>query len=273
VPGGLGHVNVLAGMLFAGMPGSAVADAAELGVVEIKAMREAGYTPRFAATLTAVSSTIGPIIPPSMSFVIYGSLANVSVGALFLAWSVPGALLSLCLIAVVAVVAKRQDLPMRRARPAAAIALRIVAAAPFGWLLIQQRISNAVLRAVPGVLRQPWVLLLIIHAALLVLGMFIEGIAILIIGLPVLLPILTAIGIDPALFGVIVVLKLMIGPVTLPVGVCLYVVSSTSKMSMTETSAESRPYLLALLVVLGVITFMPTLSLWLPNALGYEVVR
>jgi tripartite ATP-independent transporter DctM subunit len=90
IRGGLGHVNVIASVLFSGMSGSAVADAAGLGVVEIKAMKGAGYSARFAATLTAVSSTIGPIIPPSIPFVIYGSLANVSVGALFLAGIVPG---------------------------------------------------------------------------------------------------------------------------------------------------------------------------------------
>jgi tripartite ATP-independent transporter DctM subunit len=244
---------------------------------------------------------------------------------------------------VVAVVAKRQDLPMGRARPAAPIALRIVAAAllalalpplvlggilgglftpteaavvaaayavvlgtlwyrelalgdlpgilwescrqtaqvmfiitaaaPFGWVLIQQQIPNAVLNTMLGVSREPWVVLLIINAALLVLGMFIEGIAILIIAFPVLLPIVTAIGVDPVHFGVIIVLNLMIGLVTPPIGLCLYVVSSVSKVSMTEISAEIWPYLLALLVVLGVITFVPALSLWLPNALGYGVVR
>src|SRR5918998_1268769 len=117
VRGGLGHVNVLASMLFAGMSGSAVADAAGLGVVEIKAMKEAGYTARLASTLTAVSSTIGPIIPPSIPFVIYGSLANVSVGALFLAGIVPGLLMAIGLMIVVAIVAKRQNLPVGAPRP------------------------------------------------------------------------------------------------------------------------------------------------------------
>jgi tripartite ATP-independent transporter DctM subunit len=343
VRGGLGHVNVLASMLFAGMSGSAVADAAGLGVVEIKAMKEAGYTPRFAATLTAVSSTIGPIIPPSIPFVIYGSLANVSVGALFLAGIVPGVLMGAGLMAVVAVVAKRQNLPMGSARPPFPIAARIVtaalpalalpplvlggilggfftpteaavvsaayafvlgttwyrelsladipdilwesvrqtaqvmfiiaAAAPFGWVLIQQQIPNAMLAAMLGISREPWIVLLIINVALLVLGMFIEGIAILIIAFPVLLPIVTAIGVDPVHFGVIIVLNLMIGLVTPPVGLCLYVVSSVSKVSMAEISAEIWPYLLALIAVLGVITYVPELSLWLPNALGYGVVR
>ena len=341
IRGGLGHVNVLASMLFAGMSGSAVADAAGLGVVEVKAMKEAGYTPRFAATLTAVSSTIGPIIPPSIPFVIYGSLANVSVGALFLAGIVPGVLMGVGLMLVVALVAKRQNLPMGEARPPLPIASRIVgaalpslampplvlggiftgfvtpteaavvaagyafllgkfwyrelnyahlpdilwesgrqtvqvmfiiaAASPFGWVLIQQQIPNALLEAMFSLSSEPWVILLIVNAVLLLLGMFIEGIAILIIAFPVLLPIMMKIGVDPVHFGVIIVLNLMIGLVTPPVGLCLYVVSSVSNVSLAEISAEIWPYLLALIGVLLVITFVPELSLWLPHALGYGV--
>ena len=112
IRGGLGHVNVIASVLFSGMSGSAVADAAGLGVVEVKAMREAGYSGRFSATITAVSSTIGPIIPPSIPLVIYGSLANVSVGALFIAGIVPGLLMAVSMMVVIALVAKRKNLPV-----------------------------------------------------------------------------------------------------------------------------------------------------------------
>mgnify|MGYP001029168491 CR=1 FL=1 len=343
IRGGLGHVNVLASMLFSGMSGSAVADAAGLGVVEIKAMKEAGYSARFSATVTAVSSTIGPIIPPSIPFVIYGSLANVSVGALFLAGIVPGLLMGLGLMLVVALVAKRQSLPMGDPRPPFPDAMKIIgtaapalalpplvlggiflgivtpteaavvaagyafllgrfwyrelslrdlpdilwesgrqtaqvmfiiaAAAPFGWVLIQQQIPNALLNALLSVSSEPWVILLIINAALLLLGMFIEGIAILIIAFPVLLPIIMKIGVDPVHFGVIIVLNLMIGLVTPPVGLCLYVVSSISQVSLAEISAELWPYLLALVAVLLLITFVPELSLWLPHVLGYGVIQ
>jgi len=343
IRGGLGHVNVLASMLFSGMSGSAVADAAGLGVVEIKAMKEAGYSARFSATITAVSSTIGPIIPPSIPFVIYGSLANVSVGALFLAGIVPGLLMGLGLMLVIALIAKRQNLPMGEARPPFGGAIKIVgaaapalampllvlggiflgivtpteaavvaagyafllgrfwyrelsmrdlpdilwesgrqtaqvmfiiaAAAPFGWVLIQQQIPNALLDALFSLSSEPWVILLIINAALLLLGMFIEGIAILIIAFPVLLPIIMKIGVDPVHFGVIIVLNLMIGLVTPPVGLCLYVVSSISRVSLTEISAEIWPYLLALVAVLLLITYVPELSLWLPHVLGYGVIQ
>ena len=343
IRGGLAHVNVLASMLFAGMSGSAVADTAGLGVVEIKAMKEAGYGARFSATVTAVSSTIGPIIPPSIPFVIYGSLANVSVGALFLAGIVPGALMGLGLMLVIAVVAKRQNLPLGSARPPMRTAMGVVgaalpalampplvlggifmgivtpteaavvaaayafllgrfwycelsfknlpdilwdsgrqtaqvmfiiaAAAPFGWVLIQQQIPNALLDVLFSLSTEPWAILLIINAVLLLLGMFIEGIAILIIAFPVLLPIITQIGVDPVHFGVIMVLNLMIGLVTPPVGLCLYVVSSISKVSLAEISAELWPYFIALLVVLGIVTFVPELSLWLPHLLGYGVIQ
>jgi tripartite ATP-independent transporter DctM subunit len=343
IRGGLGHVNILASMLFAGMSGSAVADAAGLGVVEIKAMKQAGYSGRFAATLTAVSSTIGPIIPPSIPFVIYGSLANVSVGALFLAGIVPGVLMGLALMIIVAVVAKRRNLPRGDARPPLPVAWSIVsaalpalampplilggifsgvvtpteaavvaagyafllgrfwyrelplakipdilwdtgrqtaqvmfiiaAAAPFGWVLIQQQIPNALLSILFSISSEPWVILLVVNIVLLVLGMFIEGVAILIFAFPILLPIMMKIGVDPVHFGVILVLNVMIGLVTPPVGLCLYVVSSVSKVPITEIAAEMWPYLLALLAVLALITYVPEFSLWLPRTLGYGVVQ
>jgi tripartite ATP-independent transporter DctM subunit len=343
IRGGLGHVNVLASMLFAGMSGSAVADAAGLGLVEIKAMREAGYSPRFAATLTAVSSTIGPVIPPSIPFVIYGSLANVSVGALFLAGVVPGVLMGVALMIIVALVAKRKNLPVGDARPPAHVAWRIVrnaapalamppmilggifagivtpteaavvaaayafllgrfvyrelllsqlpevlwesgrqtaqvmfiiaASAPFAWVLIQQQIPNAVIAALFELSSERWVILLIVNAILLVLGMFIEGVAIIIIAFPVLLPVMLKIGVDPVHFGVIIVLNIMIGLVTPPVGLCLYVVSEVSKVPIGDIVAEMWPYVLALLAVLLIITYVPALSLWLPHSLGYGLVR
>jgi tripartite ATP-independent transporter DctM subunit len=343
IRGGLGHVNVLASMLFAGMSGSAVADAAGLGLVEIKAMREAGYSPRFAATITAVSSTIGPVIPPSIPFVIYGSLANVSVGALFLAGIVPGVLMGAALMLIIALVAKRKNLPIGDARPPARVAWGIVrnaapalampplilggifggivtpteaavvaaayafllgrffyrelpfaklpevlwesgrqtaqvmfiiaASAPFAWVLIQQQIPNAVIAALFELSSQPWVILLIVNVILLVLGMFIEGVAIIIIAFPVLLPVMLKIGVDPVHFGVIIVLNIMIGLVTPPVGLCLYVVSEVSKVPIGDIVAEMWPYVLALVGVLLIVTYVPAFSLWLPHSLGYGLVR
>jgi tripartite ATP-independent transporter DctM subunit len=343
IRGGLAHVNVVGSVIFAGMSGSAVADAAGMGVIEHRAMTKAGYSGRFAATITAVSSTIGPIIPPSIPFVIYGSLANVSVGALFLAGIVPGLLMAVALMALIAVSAKHMNLPRGDALPPLPVAVRTVAkagpalllpptillviftglatpteaavvaaayafilgrfvyreldwaatldvlwdtarqtaqvmfiialAAPFGWVLIQQQIPNAILSAFLGLSSEPWVILLIINIVLLILGMFIEGIAIMIIAYPVLLPIIAKIGVDPVHFGVILVLNIMIGLVTPPVGLCLYVVAGIAKISIAEITREIWPYVLALIAVLMLITYVPAISLWLPHALGYGVAR
>ena len=343
IRGGLAHVNVVGSVIFAGMSGSAVADAAGMGVIEHRAMTKAGYTSRFAATITAVSATIGPIIPPSIPFVIYGSLANVSVGALFLAGVVPGLLMAFALMATIAVAAKYMNLPRGEALPPLREAARVVSkatpalllpptilivilagiatpteaavvaaayayilgryvyreldiaqtfeviwesarqtaqvmfiiavSAPFGWVLVQQQIPNAILNALLSLSSEPWVILLIINAALLILGMFIEGIAIMINAFPVLLPVITQLGIDPVHFGVILVLNLMIGLVTPPVGLCLYVVAGIAKLSITEISREIWPYVLALIGVLMLITYVPALSLWLPHLMGYGVAQ
>ena len=343
IRGGLAHVNVIGSMIFAGMSGSAVADAAGLGVIEIRAMIKEGYTPRYSATISAVSATIGPIIPPSIPFVIFGAMANVSVGALFLAGVVPGLLMGLGLMLAIAIEATRRNLPRSAGWPGLAQALRtlkgaapalmlppailaviftgvatpteaavvaaafafllgrfiyrelemadfwetlwdtgrqtaqvmliIAMAAPFSWVLIQQQVPNAILQSLMTLSKDPWVILLLVNLVLLILGMFLEAIAILIIAYPILAPVMAAIGIDPVHFGVIMVLNLMIGLVTPPVGLCLYVVSGIAKVPIAEVVRELAPYLLALIVVLMIVTYVPAVSTWLPHALGYGLVK
>ena len=339
IRGGLAHVNVLGSIIFAGMSGSAVADAAGMGVIQHKAMTKAGYTPQYTATITAVSSTIGPIIPPSIPFVIYGSLANVSVGALFLAGIIPGLVMACSLMIAIAIAAEYSNLPRgeglpplgeaarsllaafpalmlpplillsiftgvatpteaavlasgfafilgrwvyrelvfadvidvlwESARQTAQVMFIIALAAPFGWVLIQQQIPDAILQALLSISSEAWVVLLIINVVLLALGMFIEGIAVMIIAYPVLMPVVLSLGIDPVHFGVILVLNLMIGLVTPPVGLCLYVVSGIAKVPITAIARQLWPYLLGLIVSLLLVTYVPALSLWLPNLLGY----
>ncbi|MEH6717516.1 MAG: TRAP transporter large permease [Aurantimonas endophytica] len=339
IRGGLAYVNVLGSLIFAGMSGSAVADAAGLGVIQQRAMENAGFKARYAATITAVSSTIGPIVPPSIPFVIYGSLANISVGALFLAGILPGLVMALSLMIIIAVSASYLNLPRGERPPPFAVAARtvlvalpalmlppmiliviftgiatpteaaVVAAAiafglgrwvyreltyadvvkvvwesarqtaqvmfiialsaPFSWVLIQQQIPNAILQALLGISSETWVVLLIINVVLLILGMFIEGIALMIIAYPVLMPVVLSLGIDPIHFGVILVLNLMIGLVTPPVGLCLYVVAGVAKVPIAEITREIWPYLLGLIASLLLITFVPAISLWLPNYFGY----
>lgn len=339
IRGGLAHVNALASVIFAGMSGSAVADAAGMGVIQQKAMTAAGYRPSYAATITAVSSTIGPIIPPSIPFVIYGSLANVSVGALFLAGILPGLLMAVCLMTAIAISARYLDLPRgagfppyrqalrtliaalpalmlppailaviltgiatpteaavvasgfafvlgrwvyrelsyaqvyvilwESARQTAQVMFIIALAAPFGWVLIQQQIPNAILQALLGLSSEPWVIMLVITVALLILDMFIEGIALMVIAFPVLMPVVQSIGVDPIHFGVVLVLNLMIGLVTPPVGLCLYVVSGVARVPIPDIVREIWPYFIGLVISLLLITYIPAISLWLPHYFGY----
>jgi C4-dicarboxylate transporter, DctM subunit len=337
--GGLAHVNVVASMIFAGMSGSAVADAVGLGTIEIPAMVEAGYKKRFAAALTAVSSTIGPIIPPSIPFVIYGAIANVSIGALFLAGIVPGLLMGGALMAAIAMKARGGRMPRSAPRPPMAVALPllgdaspalltpilvvggiltgvvtpteasvlatlyalglglfyykelkfgdlgelfwvsgretiqvlfiIAAAGALGWVLVQQQIPNAIITGILNITSTPWLVLLLVNSILLILGCFMETIAIMIIVTPIFLPLMIKIGVSPEQFGVIMVLNLMIGLLTPPVGLCLYAISSVSRVPVSELVAEMGPYLVALMVVLGIVTFVPEVSTFLPRLFGF----
>ena len=341
--GSAGGLMLIAAMIFAGMSGSAVADAAGLGVIEIRAMVKEGYKAKFAATISAVSATIGPIIPPSIPFVIYGSLANVSVGALFLAGIVPGLLMGIGLMIAIGLQAKKLNLPVSegvkfgsealntflKAIPALALPPAILVAifsgvvtpteaavlatayafvlgqfvyreltwqtlidtvwesgrqtaqvlfiiamsAPFGWVLIQQQVPNQILNALMTLSADPIMILLIINLILLFLGMFLETIAIMIITYPILAPVIVAIGIDPIHFGVLMVVNMMIGLVTPPVGLCLFVVSGIAKVPIADIVGELAPYLLAMVVVLGLVTYVPAFSMWLPQLFGFGLIK
>jgi len=155
----------------------------------------------------------------------------------------------------------------------AQIMLIIAVSEPFGWVLIQQQIPNAILNALLSMSSEAWVILLIINVVLLFLGMFIEGLPLMIIAYPVLLPIIVKLGIDPVHFGVIFVLNLMIGLVTPPVGLVLYVVAGIAKVSMADLTREIWPYVLALIGVLMLVTYVPAFSLWLPQLFGFGVVK
>jgi C4-dicarboxylate transporter, DctM subunit len=336
VRGGLGHVNVVSSMIFSGMSGAAVADAAGLGLVEMEAMTKAGYDRPFSAAITAASSTIGPVIPPSIAFVIYGSLTGVSIVKLFMAGFVPGLLMGLSLMVAVYFVAKvrgypRDPMPSLRQiwttfveslpallmpviiiggilgglftpTEAAVVAslyafiiggfwyrefnlkdipeiiwvsvkqsvrvLFIIATAGFfGWLMIHQSIPEQVILGLTTVTSTKWIMMLIIVFVLIVLGCFLEGIAVLVITVPVFMPLVQQFGVDPIQFGVIMILCSMIGLLTPPVGMCLYAVASISNVSVGALTRELGPYLLGIFIVTLVITYVPEVSLWLPNTL------
>jgi len=334
--GGLCHANVIASMIFAGMSGSAVAEAGGLGVVEIRAMRDAKYPIGMAAGLTAAAATIGPIIPPSLPMVVYGAAAEVSVGKLFIAGVIPGVLMGLALMVLCSVMARRLDLPKgdfptpaelwRKFREAfwalmtpvvllggllsgvftpteaAAVATLyalilglfvyrsfslarlprlildtvettgvvmtlVMVAKLLGWCLAISRIPQIAGQALTAWSANPLVYLLIVNMLLLFVGCFMEGIAAMLILIPILVPVAMKLGIDPIHFGLVFVLNLMIGTVSPPVGVVLYVVSNIARISFERMSRAIVPFLIPLLVVLAAITLWPPLTTWLPSIL------
>ena len=308
IPGGLGHANVVASIIFAGMSGSAVADAGGLGAIEMEAMKKNGYDEDFAGAVTAASSVIGPIFPPSIPLIIYGSVASVSVDQLFMGGVVPGLLMGVLLMVMVlyfAIVRRYERHPFRlRALirqflgsiPALITPVIILCGFVVGWFTPTEASSIAVIYSLLialflyrtldwksfkkclkdsaissantlGISSNPNVVLLVINVLLLVLGMVMEPGAILTLMLPVLLPIANGLGLDLVHFGVMVVLNLMIGQVTPPFGVCLFVISDVNKLKLERLYRSILPFLVPLILTLILVTYIPGIVTALPNAL------
>lgn len=332
--GGLGHVNIVASIIFAGMSGTAVSDAAGLGTVEIEAMNKAGYDEDFSCAVTAASSTVGPIIPPSIPLVIYGVLASVSIAKLLIAGIIPGLVLAIAMMIMVAIMAKRRDFPrssraslkvfatdfgdaflpiltpiiliggiftgvftateaaavaaiyalvlgcfvyreisLRKliqilrdtARDTAIITFILACATLYGWVLIRSRIPILFLESMVGLTQNPIVILLILNVALIVVGCFMETIAALNILVPVLAPLIVTVGIDPIQFGIVMVLNLMIGVLTPPFGLVLFVISKVSSVPLGRIIRATAPFFIPLVIVLLLITLVPELVTFLPN--------
>jgi TRAP-type C4-dicarboxylate transport system permease large subunit len=375
--GGLGHVNVVGSVVFAGMSGTAIADAAGLGTIEIKAMKDHGYSTEFAVGVTAASATLGPIIPPSLPFVIYGMMANVSVGALFLAGILPGIFMALLMMLTVAYFAHKNgwgadvkfewpkvikaltetavvigwpmaiwwlviDLEMSpqptvfvaivvlfvadkvfrfqavlpimtpviliggmttgvftptegaiaacvwaialgffwyrtlnfkmfvkicidTVETTATVLFIVAAASIFGWMLTATGVTTAISSWVLGFTQEPWVFLLLANALMLFVGCFLEPTAAITILVPILVPIASQLGIDLVHFGLIMVLNLMIGLLHPPMGMVLFVLARVAKLSVERTTMAILPWLFPLLGSLAIITYMPSLVLWLPK--------
>jgi tripartite ATP-independent transporter DctM subunit len=337
LPGGLGHVNVLASIIFAGMSGTAVSDAGGLGLVEIKAMRENGYDNEFACALTAASSTIGPIIPPSLPMVIYGMMASVSVGALFMAGIIPGLVMAFIMMIIVAIKAKRNNYPrepfptfkefltaLKRGilplltpgiiiggiytgfftpteaavvaviyslflakfvykemswlklkqilcetvRDSASIGLILGAATLYGNVIIRAQIPQSILGVLTDTIQSPLVMLFVLNFFLLIVGCFMETVSAITIMMPLIVPLLDVTGIDPVHFGVIMILNLMIGVLTPPFGLVLFVISRVGEVSIPKLTREILPWLGGLLVALLILTIFPDITLFLPRVLG-----
>lgn len=334
IPGGLGHVNVLASVLFAGMTGSAAADASGLGNIEIKAMINEGYDPDFAVGVTAASSTIGPIIPPSSPMVLFGVTAGVSIGGLFLGGLTVGVLMALFMMVTVYVIAKKRNYPVEKRAPLRTVGSSLIRALPslmipviivggmlvgfftpteaaavavmlalllgivvnrelnrgsllqtmeisvenlgmimlligggnlFGWVLGVEKVTEHTADLLFSFTENPFVLLLVINLFLLFIGSFMETNASILILCPILLPIVEKLGMHPVQFGVVMVFNLMIGLLTPPMAICLYITSRLGNISFERAFRAVLPYYIALIAVLIAINAIPQITLWLPQ--------
>jgi TRAP-type C4-dicarboxylate transport system permease large subunit len=377
--GGLGQVNIIGSVIFSGMSGTAIADAAGLGAIEIKAMQDHGYTTEFSVGVTAASATLGPIIPPSLPFVIYGMMANVSIGALFVAGILPGLFMTLLMMVTVAYFARKNGwgadtpfvwkrlgqatleilivlafpmavwlmtqagvsvniaasgafvlllaldwyfnfsavmalmapviliggmtmgwfTPTEAAMAAviwalflglvryrsmsfktlakasfdtiettASVLFIVTAASIFAWLLTTTQAAQMLADWILSVTQNKWVFLLLANVLILFVGCFIDTIAAITILVPILLPIVLKLHIDPIHFGLIMTLNLMVGLLHPPLGMVLFVLARISKMSVERTTMAIIPWLVPLLLALAAITYIPQITLWLPQTVG-----
>lgn len=335
--GGLAQVNIIGSVIFSGMSGTAIADAAGLGTIEIKAMKDHGYSTEFSVGVTAASATLGPIIPPSLPFVIYGMMANVSIGALFLGGIIPGLVMTVFMMSYVWWCARKYGMGRDQAfrwrvlgytfiaavpalltpviiiggmtfgwftpteaaiaacawalilgallyrslswkqlykvtldtvETTAGVLLIVAAASLFGWVLTTTRLTEQAADALLSVTTNPYIILVLVNLLLLVVGCFLETIAAISILVPVLMPILLKVGVDPIHFGVVMTLNLMVGLLHPPLGMVLFVLARISGLSVERTTVAILPWLVPLVLSLVAITFIPELTLWLPRQMG-----
>lgn len=333
ISGGLGNVVVLASMIMSGMSGSAVADVSATGSVLIPSMIRAGYPAGFAAAVTASAATVGPMIPPSINFVIYGALAEVSTGRLFAGGVVPGVIMGLYMMgvcwwsarkrgfasiprptagqvwagfvealpglgapvivmggilggvfttteaSVIAVVyalvlgLAYRELSVRTLIRACeetlvnngVIMLMIGVFSLLGWIFAFERLPALVAEQFTNISSDPLVVFIIVHLVFLVLGILIEPLPLLIVVVPIFLPLIKSVGIDPVHFGVVITLNLMIALLSPPVGMLMFIACQIGKVGIDVFSREVVPFLAALIVVMALITVIPDTVLWLPD--------
>ncbi|MDX0676445.1 TRAP transporter large permease subunit [Sinorhizobium medicae] len=338
--GGLAQVNIVQSIIFAGMSGSAIADAAGSGkMMQSMMTRDGRYTPSFAAALTAVTAVVGPIIPPSIPMIIYSLVSDASIGYLFLAGMVPGLLMAVLQMVQVVITARRKNFPVEepvplreipgitvRAFPAlmmpvvllgciysgvttpteaaaiaaayaliisvvlyrsislkdfygsltasakstASIGMLIAGALVFNYVVTIENIPHSIRVLLTGWELSPAGFLILVNVTLLVLGCLLEGTAILLIIVPVFIPTAQALGIDLVHFGVVVVVNIMLGLVTPPYGLLLFIVANISGAPIKSIIVDTGPFLFWMVVCLIFITFVPDSVLWLPRLLGYQ---
>jgi tripartite ATP-independent transporter DctM subunit len=340
--GGLAHVNVVASVIFSGMSGSALADAAGPGKLEVDMMVKAGYKPGFAAAVSTTSAIVGPIIPPSIPMVLYGVVSNTSIGYLFMAGVIPGLLLSLAQMGVIAFQAKRRDfpvlprptrahaietvkttlpalflpvillggiysgavtpteaaavaaayalflalfwyrsLPLRKlvdvliesSRSTAIVAVTIAGALVMNWVVASEQIPEALGSWMISLDMSPAMFLLAVNILFLILGCFLDTLLMLLVLVPILMPAVVGLGIDPVHFGVTIIINMMIGLVTPPMGQLMFLISGVSGIPVGAIIREVWPFLLVLIALLFVLVYVPILTLWLPELLGYQPLQ
>lgn len=338
--GGLGHVNVVQSVIFAGMSGSAIADAAGSGRMIIDMMKRGGaYPASYAAAITAATAVIGPIIPPSIPMVLYALISDSSIGYLFLGGVVPGLLMGVAQMGINTWMAHRHDYPVAErvplrelprltwealpallmpvillggiyggvmtpteaaavaaayaflvatllyrsisapqlyhtvldsARSTAAIGMLIAGALAFNYVVTSENIPTTVRNLLAGYELSRWEFLLAVNVILLVLGCLLEGSTILLVVVPVLIPTAQALGVDMVHFGVVVVVNIMIGLITPPYGLLLFIVAKLADAPLSAVVRDMMPFILAMVLALAAITFIPELVLWLPRQFGYQ---
>ena len=334
MPGGLAMVNVVSSMFFAGVTGAGSADVAAIGSILIPAMKKEGYNDGFSAAITAVSSSVGPIIPPSILFVVYGYIANVSIASLFLAGIIPGVIIGISLMITVFVLAKKRGYPkgdrfslkivireFKSSFLALILPVIIVGGMGFGVMTPTEVSGAAVIIAfvvgkfiykelkwseIPDILAESAILsggvvfivatnnillyavtleqladkigaaffaiteskiliLLMLNFLLLFLGAVVDCLPLMIMFIPILKPLFIQLGIDPIHAGVFVVLNMVIGLSTPPVGTSLFIATSIAKTDLQTAAKHMVPFLIAVIIVLLLVTYIPQITLWIPN--------
>lgn len=338
--GGLGHINIVQSIIFAGMSGSAIADLAGTGRVMIDMMtRDGKYTRSYAAAITAASAVIGPIIPPSIPMVLYALVSDASIGFLFMGGVIPGLLMAIAQMVINSIMAHRRNFPVEKpiplaewpritidafpalmmpvillggiysgivtpteaaavaaayafiisawlyrsvtvrqaydallisARSTASIGMLIAGALVFNYVITVENIPETVRGILSSYNLTPLVFWILVNVILLVLGCLLEGSTILLVIVPILIPTAKALGIDMVHFGVVVVFNIMIGLVTPPYGLLLFIVSNISDTPLRPIIRDTMPFVLAMIVALAIITFIPETVLWLPRLMGYK---
>jgi len=338
--GGLGHINIVQSIIFAGMSGSAIADVAGTGRISIDMMtRNQKYPVSYAAAITAASAVIGPIIPPSIPMVLYALISDASIGYLFLGGVIPGLLMALAQMVINTVMAHRRNFPVEKpiplrewpgltvaalpallmpvillggiyggvmtpteaaavaaayaflvavilyrnvtaratygavlasARSTASIGMLIAGALVFNYVVTVENIPEVVRNILSGYNLSATAFLFWVNIILLVLGCLLEGSTIILVILPIFIPTAKALGIDLVHFGVVTVFNIMIGLITPPYGLLLFIISAISGAPLRDIIRDTMPFVLAMIVALAIITFVPETVLWLPRLLGYK---